>query len=52
MNWDREFGKLKMEEAARNFGRVAKEFQEAEEDLNKIYFLPWAIRQRLENCKN
>jgi len=51
-NWDIEFGKLKMEEAAKNFERTVREFRDAEEDLSRIYFLPQMIRQQLGNLKN
>lgn len=52
MDWDRELNVLKMEEAARNFEKAAIALREAEEDLDKIYFLPWVIRKRLKNYKN
>jgi len=52
INWDMEFGKLKMEEAAEKFGKAAKELHEAEEEKNRVYFLPEAILLRFEDIKN
>jgi len=47
-----EFGRLKMQDAAENIENATKELHEAEEEKNRVYFLPEAIVFRFQDNKN